>query len=173
MKTKNIEQGTIINGVEFMRELPHVEHPSRRSRFAEFRCYCGKIFNCYLASVVSGNTKSCGCYGASSRSDRFRKHGMSKEPIYKIWKGIKTRCYNKNRGDYKYYGGCGIVMSEEFHDFKTWMDYVASLPGYATRAEDKLTIDRIDVTKNYERGNLRWATRKQQSLNQRRNSGLS
>jgi hypothetical protein len=81
---------------------------------------------------------------------------------------MKTRCYNKKRADYKYYGGRGITVSEEFRsDFLVWFNYVTSLPNYENREKLNLTIDRVDNNKNYERGNLRWATKKQQVKNSR------
>lgn len=164
--------GEHINGIEFIKEVaPHFIR-GRALRKAMFKCSCGRFFECVIRSIISGNTKSCGCYGAKSRSDRFKKHGLRNHPLYGIWCGIKTRCYNKNRSDYKYYGGRGIILSEEFHSFLVWYEYVISLSNYSERVNLKLTIDRIIVTKNYERGNLKWSTRKQQSLNQLRNSDV-
>lgn len=171
MKSIIYTTGQIINGLIFVKEVAPLISPSRKSRMALFQCHCGRKFEALIRSVITGNTKSCGCWGAKSRSIRFKKHGLREHDVYRTWCGIKTRCYNKNRIDYKYYGAVGIALSEEFHDFKMFFDYVASLPLYEKRKELKLTIDRIDVLKNYERGNLRWATRKEQSLNQRRNSG--
>lgn len=163
-----LTSGDAINGIVFIKDMPY-----KRDRKCLFKCSCGRNFITTLRCVVKGTTKSCGCWGAKSRSLRFTRHGLRQHPLYRIWCGIKTRCYNKNREDYRYYGGMGIILSAEFHDFKTWFDYVESLPLYEKRSELKLTIDRIDVTKNYERGNLRWATRLQQSLNQRRNCAYS
>jgi hypothetical protein len=170
MKAIVYETGQFVNGLKFIKEIAPRVSASRRSRMALFECYCGKLFEVLIGSVISGNTTSCGCWGAKSRSIRFKKHGLRGHDIYKVWCGIKTRCYNKNRIDYKYYGAIGIVLSQEFHDFEVFLKYVSSLPLYHKRKELKLTIDRINVKENYERGNLRWATRKEQSLNQRRNS---
>lgn len=172
MKATYYESGQNINGLIFIKESEPLMSPSRVSRMAIFRCNCGRQFNTLIHSVVTGNTKSCGCWGAKSRSIRFTKHGLRQHDVYKIWCGIKTRCYNKNRIDYKYYGGIGIELSNEFHDFKSFFDYVSLLSRYELRKELKLTIDRINVNRNYERNNLRWATRKEQSLNQRRNSAF-
>lgn len=166
------ESGEFIGGLRYIKEIPGHRSPSRITRMGLFECNCGRQFETIIRSIVSGNTKSCGCFGSRSRSERFTKHGLRNHDLYKIWCGIKTRCYNKKRIDYKYYGGLGIVLSDEFHDFKTWFNYVTTLPLYGNRKELKLTLDRIQVTKDYQRGNLRWATRREQSLNQRRNSGF-
>ena len=170
MKKINYEFGDHVNGLIYLYCVaPHIS-PSRKLRKAMFKCYCGKEFEAIIRSVVSENTKSCGCFGYISRSKRFKIHGLRNDPIYSVWCSIKTRCTNKNRLDYKYYGGSGINISDEFkNNFSSFYEYVTSLNNYDKRIKEKLTIDRIDNTKNYERGNLRWATRKAQA-NKRRNN---
>jgi hypothetical protein len=166
MKRISYKTGDFINGIQFICDIKS----NNSNRKARFKCFCGKEFDCLIGSIKTSNTTSCGCNGILSRKKVFTKHGLRNHPIYRIWQGIKTRCYNKNRVDYKYYGGVGIILSEEFKDFKVFYDYVTLLPDYENRERLRLTIDRVDVRKNYEKNNLRWATRKQQSLNQRRNS---
>lgn len=82
-----------------------------------------------------------------------------------IYHAIKTRCYNPNFKNYKYYGGRGIKVCDEwassFENFKNW----AITHGYA----DNLTIDRIDNNKGYSPLNCRWITLKKQSRNKRNN----
>lgn len=82
--------------------------------------------------------------------------------LYRIWIGINKRCYNKKSTGYKYYGGKGIKVCNEWYDnyilFKKW----ALSNGY----KNNLTIDRINNDKNYYPGNCRWITKKEQSRNQ-------
>lgn len=79
---------------------------------------------------------------------------MSGTRIYKTWYNMKARCYNEHDSKYKFYGGKGIKVCDEwkndFNAFYTW----AMANGYT----DELTIDRIDSTKDYCPKNCRWIT---------------
>lgn len=81
--------------------------------------------------------------------------------LYRIYTGMKTRCYNANYDGYPLYGGKGIKVCaawlEDFAAFKSW----AESNGY----DDTLTLDRIDGTKDYSPDNCRWATRLEQTRN--------
>jgi hypothetical protein len=70
------------------------------------------------------------------------------------------RCKNPNARDYNYYGGDGIQVCEEWHDFSVFLDWALS-HGY----REGLTIDRIDNDGNYEPGNCDWTTHKEQMQN--------
>lgn len=65
------------------------------------------------------------------------------------------RCENKNYIEFARYGGRGISVCNEWRkNFKSFYDW-AMLNGYS----DDLTIDRIDVDRNYEPSNCQWLTR--------------
>ncbi len=129
------------------------------------RCDCGNISFVATGSLESGRIQSCGCYGYEMRLKANTTHGGKRERLYRIWAGMKTRCYNKNAASYENYGARGISICDEwresYENFRKW-----SLEnGYA----DDLSIDRIDVNGNYEPSNCRWATRQEQSENTRAN----
>lgn len=88
---------------------------------------------------------------------------MSKRRLASIYQGMKQRCYNTKRPNYKYYGGRGIVICNEWlNSFQAFNDW-AMANGY----QENLTIDRINTDGNYEPQNCRWATTKEQSTNKR------
>ncbi len=89
----------------------------------------------------------------------------SKTKLYENWCNMKRRCYNKKNKDYYNYGGRGIVVCDEWlNDFDVFYNWA-----YQNGYEDGLTLDRINSSGNYEPNNCRWATRKQQANNTRRN----
>lgn len=115
------------------------------------RCDCGneKIVG---SQHIGKDVFSCGCL-----VDR-KEH--TKDTLYTIYKDIKRRCYNKQRDNYKYYGGKGIKMCDSwknnYQEFKKW----AFENGYIYYAdkprEERLSIDRIDSNKDYCPDNCRW-----------------
>ena len=68
------------------------------------------------------------------------------------------------RRDYKYYGGKGVTVCEEWRDFDAFAEWALS-NGYS----DKLTLDRIDGRKNYSPENCRWITLEEQQRNKSNN----
>lgn len=132
------------------------------------KCDCGAEREINSGSLLSGNSKSCGCLKNENTSIRVRTHGMSSTRLFHIWQGIRKRCNNPNSATFKHYGGRGISVCEEWERFEPFRDW-ALASGYS----DELTIDRIDVSGNYEPSNCRWATQKTQKNNKRNNHYMS
>lgn len=134
------------------------------------RCVCGNEKCVNASSLSTGKTRSCGCLNDEQRHKIGKKanrttHGLHGTRIYRIWKQMKTRCYNHNTDDYMSYGKRGIKVCDEwknsFSNFYEW----ALKSGY----DDTMSIDRIDVNGDYRPDNCRWSTMKVQQNNKRSN----
>lgn len=136
------------------------------------RCDCGKTVIAETADLKSGNTKSCGCFHREQLAERSVKHKESNSRLYGVWLTMKKRCYNPSSTSYKYYGGRGIKVCDEwetdYFSFRNW----AIANGYDKNApRGKCTLDRINVNGNYEPDNCRWVSMKEQSANKRCSDG--
>lgn len=126
-------------------------------------CECGPELSVQLGNLRSGNTTSCGCL----RNERLRAstttHGKYHTPERRIWAGMLSRCDNPNVKGYPGYGGRGITVCERWRQ-----DFLNFLADMGERPSDEHSIDRFpDQQGNYEPGNCRWATRKQQAQNRK------
>ncbi|MEL4861582.1 hypothetical protein AAEU42_10085 [Pseudoflavonifractor phocaeensis] len=97
-------------------------------------------------------------------------HGMSGTRLYRIYSGMKQRCYNPHAPQYSRYGGRGITVCpawlgpEGFQHFYKW----AMEHGY----KDPLTIDRINSNQGYAPENCQWLTLSDNSSKAQREKSL-
>lgn len=160
-KKYNYEKGDKIANCIYLEPCPKKKSNHQR---ALFKCHCGNIFEAQIAAVKNKYIEGCKC-GKFKRKNIT--HGLSKERAYRIYIDIKTRCFNRKSRPYKYYGWRGITMYKSWiNNFELFFDYVRTLKNYD---KPNYSIDRINNDGNYEPGNLRWATPKQQMNNTRRN----
>ena len=127
------------------------------------QCKCGNTITLQTYAILSGRTRSCGCLRPELSKKLFSGVRQENLRLYRIWTGIKQRCYNEKYNDYKDYGAKGVIMCEDwknnYESFYIW----AINNGYS----DSLSIDRIDTTGNYEPNNCRWADDETQANNKR------
>lgn len=124
-------------------------------------CECGNEKLATSGNLKHGLVKSCGCL----RKLTNIKHGDSYKRIRHIWNRMMAVCYKENHKQYKYYGGRGIDVCLEWHEYDKFKEWA-----YANGYSEELTIDRYpNNDKGYYPNNVRWATYKQQNNNKRSN----
>ena len=93
--------------------------------------------------------------------ETYRKW-LADHPLYNIWRGMIRRCEDRKAHGWEYYGGRGITVCAEWHDYKTFESWI--LENIGPRPEG-MTLDRINNNRPYRPRNVRWATWSEQNRN--------
>ena len=130
---------------------------SYKSYFAVYLCGCGKPFIARTTHVKAGTTTQCReCFVPSGT-----RHGECGTPTWYSWQAMVTRCTNPNASDYQRYGGRGVTICREWHQYESFRQDMGARP-------EGHTLDRIDNNGNYTPSNCKWSTSSQQARNTRR-----
>lgn len=140
------------------------------------KCECGKEVIVSSNAMRTGKTKSCGCLQqqrAGEANTARAKHGHTRHkksepvkttPTYRTWKCMLDRCRCAKMPNYHLYGGRGITVCEQWQGKGGFAQFLTDV---GERPEGK-TIDRIDTNGNYEPGNVKWSTPKEQAATRRK-----
>ena len=124
----------------------------------------GVCASTFRVSIPTANRIIAKHGGARIPTPRLPKHGHTiagkVSPAYRTWKGMWQRCSNPKSSSFKSYGGRGISVCTRWEIFENFFEDMGHPPVGRS-------LDRINNDGNYEPGNCRWATQKEQVNNQR------
>lgn len=158
-----------ITGQKFGRLTALRVAPEKTSKQFDWECAC----ECGRHKIIKGSnlrrglTKSCGCILSEVTTKRNLTHGGSHTPEYRTWAQMRRRCLDPNDSCFKKYGAVGITVCERWGSFPLFLQDMGLKP------TPRHTIDRYPNQRgNYEPGNCRWATYKEQAQNRSSNAML-
>lgn len=157
--------GTIIGD---MTVIDHVQREYGRRVDIKLKCnVCGKEKISQYGNILKGEGVTSHAYCDRGEYNNYNGLSTQHRRLYNIWKLMISRIYNTKDENYYRYGGAGLTT-----DYNDFMDFLNELgPSYYEHiiryGEADTTIDRINNNLGYVRGNIRWATKKEQSQNRK------
>jgi hypothetical protein len=162
---------TEMLGRRFGRLVVEAEAPRTSHDRWRVVCDCGDERVVFGPMLRSGKTGSCGCLRREVQRAHSVTHGATagrkRSPEWSVWAGMKRRCLSPSVKAFTNYGGRGVRVCAR------WLDsFEAFLADMGPRPSLKHSIDRVDVDGDYEPGNCRWATAREQGAHMRKNTAI-
>jgi len=158
---KKIDWQSLISVGDTFGRLTVVSLAENESRSFFCKCECGQNRTVLGKSLLSGNTKSCGC----SRIKHGHSGGVrrSMAPEYSVWQDMNRRCHSSSNRSFSSYGARGISVCDRWRN-----SFSSFYSDMGPRPTSSHSLDRINNDIGYSPENCRWATGKEQSRNTRR-----
>lgn len=132
----------------------------------KFLCDCGNEYVARKSHVTSGTMTCCVSCQRLEAKIKATTHGLTynesgeKCKTFQAYLNIKKRCYNTTNNAYKDYGAKGIKLQTSWENNpKLFVEYMGEAPSR------EHSVERLDITRGYEEGNLIWALPTTQSRN--------
>jgi hypothetical protein len=122
-------------------------------------CDCGERKEIARDSLRRGATTSCGCV----HREAITRHGHASHLQQ------YAECNNRKHKRYRDWGGRGIRVCDRWSGLNGFKNFLADMG----KRPSKRSLDRINNDGNYEPGNCRWATARQQVRNRRKRRQLA
>lgn len=131
------------------------------------RCACGAEVTVDGSSIKQGKKYSCGCQKRDNGiAQRSFKHGLSRTPLYAVWKAMRRRCQRPSAISYPNYGARGISVCARWESFENFLEDMGEPPAGAT-------LERLNNDLGYGPDNCIWASYAVQARNRRSSRNIS
>lgn len=126
----------------------------RSGRTCLCKCDCGRLIAPTISLLIRRQRKCRSCITDPANGQKYLEHGC--------WTCMRDRCNNPNSKDFADYGAKGVTVAPAWDDFTQFRKDVGPRPS------KEHSLDRWPNREgNYEPGNVRWATPRQQSINRK------
>jgi hypothetical protein len=139
-----------------------------RRRLVKARCCCEREQIVSLNNLRQGLSTQCRFCSKKGRSSNRRTHGeASQKPAeYRVWRGMRRRCYSEQDPNFKNYGGRGLTVCARWLGPEGYAHFLADM---GRRPGPSYSIERVKNNHGYSPLNCKWALSKEQGRNKRVN----